>query len=236
MRDGGISDDRIREFLEDVRPRDNALDNKKPLPIVKRKPKNLFKFDDAPVELYLLANFLSEEECTQLSQIIDSHLHPSSLTYDNGDGEFRTSMTADLCYVDHPLVRDIDLKICRTLGINQSYGEGIQAQRYEVGGQFKPHLDTFNGPLYDDFCHVRGQRTWTFMVYLNEVEEGGNTNFVELGTAINPSMGTAVFWNNLNKDGSINEFTRHAGEPVIKGHKSIITKWFRVMGRGKLYP
>lgn len=73
------------------------------------------------------------------------------------------------------------------------------------------------------------------MIYLNDVEEGGHTCFTEIDVAIKPSRGTAVFWNNLNRDGTVNENTKHAGLPVIKGEKVIITKWFRTMGHGKVY-
>ena len=38
---------------------------------------------------------------------------------------------------------NIDEKICKTLGIRPEYSEGIQAQRYDVGQQFKAHSDYF---------------------------------------------------------------------------------------------
>jgi hypothetical protein len=83
---------------------------------------------------------------------------------------------------------------------------------------------------------LRGNRTWTFMVYLNEELEGGATRFTKIDYAIKPKTGMAVLWNNLHVDGSINPFTMHCGEPVISGHKLIITKWFRVHGDGPLFP
>ena len=36
-------------------------------------------------------------------------------------------------------------------------------------------------------------------------------------------------------DGSPNEYTMHSGEPVIRGHKIIITKWFRIHGDGPVF-
>jgi prolyl 4-hydroxylase len=72
-----------------------------------------------------------------------------------------------------------------------------------------------------------GQRTFTFMIYLNDVEAGGETNFVNIKQGFRPLTGTAVIWNSLNQDGSPNSFTMHHALPVQKGFKAIITKWFR---------
>ena len=34
-------------------------------------------------------------------------------------------------------------------------------------------------------------------------------------------------WSSLNKDGSPNPNSLHHAQPVLKGYKAIITKWFR---------
>ena len=39
--------------------------------------------------------------------------------------------------------------------------------------------------------------------------------------------GKLLVWNNNSPDGRPNEATMHAGTPVIKGTKYIITKWYR---------
>ena len=58
------------------------------------------------------------------------------------------------------------------MGIHWSHGEGLQGQWYEVGEEFKQHFDYDSGPskALEDI----GQRTWTFMLFLNDVEEGGH--------------------------------------------------------------
>lgn len=45
----------------------------------------------------------------------------------------------------------------------------------------------------------------------------------------------ALLWNNLHPDGTANPATRHCGEPVIRGTKNIITKWFRLRGDGPVF-
>ena len=42
-----------------------------------------------------------------------------------------------------------------------------------------------------------GQRTWTTMIYLNDVEKGGETYFKHLKLKIKPEKGLLIAWNNL---------------------------------------
>lgn len=65
------------------------------------------------------------------------------------------------------------------------------------------------------------------MIFLNEPEEGGTTEFPHLGLGIRPQAGMMLMWNNVNLDGTLNYKTLHTGTPVIKGVKHVITKWYR---------
>jgi prolyl 4-hydroxylase len=239
LRRQGFSDAAIVNALEAVRPKGNALADgaMRSLPLIRRAPSNLRRLDAAGFPLYTLADFLSPTECAELIGMIGGHLQPSPLSRAHEDPEFRSSTTANLYEIDDPRARAVDEKICRTLGIRAEYSEGIQAQRYEAGQQFKPHWDCFEAGTntYQRFAGVRGNRTWTFMVYLNDGMEGGATRFTEIGQAVQPKAGMALFWDNLHEDGSPNQATKHCGEPVTRGHKVIITKWFRVHGDGPVF-
>ena len=236
LRRQGFSDARIVAALDAARPQGNALANgaMDSPPLIRRAPPNLRRIDAAGFPLYTLSEFLSQTECTELIELIGGHLKPSPLAHAHYDAEFRTSTTANLYEIDDPRTAAVDEKICRTLGIRASYSEGIQAQRYEAGQQFKPHLDCFEpeSNAYQRFAGVRGNRTWTFMVYLNDGMAGGATRFTHVDVAVQPQTGMALFWNNLYADGSPNKDTMHCGEPVSQGYKVIITKWFRVHGDG----
>jgi prolyl 4-hydroxylase len=65
------------------------------------------------------------------------------------------------------------------------------------------------------------------MIYLNSTDEGGITQFPRIDTEFNPKEGMAVIWSSLNSDGSPNTNSLHHAQPVLKGYKAIITKWFR---------
>ena len=195
------------------------------------------KVDTDLVQIYTIDEFVSPTECEALVRLISTSLRPSTLTTDEKDKTFRTSSTCDLPTLNNPIVSEIDERIARTLGIRLAYSEATQAQRYEVGQQFKAHTDFFEPGTeeYAQYGGPRGNRTWTFMVYLNEGMTGGGTKFWRFGKIFEPTLGQAVVWNNLNPDGTVNRNTLHSGEPVLSGHKIIITKWFRETGAGPMF-
>ena len=190
---------------------------------------NVQKVPSGKLQLYQIEDFLSEEECDQIMHIAGEKLRPSTLTVQDEDKYFRTSQTSDLGLLNHPFIKKIDEKISSTLGINSVYAEGTQAQRYETGQEFKMHTDYFQPGTdeYQNFAKERGNRTWTFMIYLNNVLKGGGTRFFAIDKTIMPKKGMAVVWNNLLPDGAVNADTLHSGLPVEEGFKFIITKWYR---------
>jgi len=195
------------------------------------------RFETDKLQVYTIDGFLSPGECNEIVSIIARHLRPSTITIATPDKAFRVSQTSDLSLVKSAVVEKLDTRIARRLGIRARYSEGIQAQRYEAGGQFKHHTDYFEPGTseYAQHASMQGNRTWTFMVYLNDVEAGGATHFSAIDHAFLPVKGRAVVWNNLRADGTVNPDTQHAGMPVIAGHKIIITKWFRERASGPMF-
>jgi prolyl 4-hydroxylase len=189
------------------------------------------------LQLYTIDHFLSGKECDAIVKLMRKHLRPSTITIASPDKYFRTSQTCDLSLFKNKTIAATDKKIAEALGIRLPYSEGIQAQHYDVGQEFKQHTDYFQPETdeYREHAGKRGNRTWTFMIYLNDVEEGGETRFYEIDYTITPQKGRAVVWNNLHPDGSVNYDTLHAGLPIKKGHKDIITKWFREKGTGPMF-
>ncbi len=178
--------------------------------------------------LFLRRQFLDPETCTALIARIDATRRPSTISDSNGDAYYRTSETCDLDRTD-PLVAALDARICSFVGLDPQFGEPMQGQRYDVGQEFKAHTDYFepSGQDYAKYCTVSGQRTWTVMFYLNEVEAGGATRFKAIDKIIQPETGKLLAWNNLRPDGSPNPSTLHHAMKVRAGLKYVITKWFR---------
>ena len=188
----------------------------------------VYKIPTDKAEIFAVGSFLSGEECAKLVQRIDAVARPSELHETAYIAKFRTSYTG---YFDagDAFVRSISRRIDDLLGMPTKCGETIQGQRYLPGQEFKPHNDWF----YTDQEYWKverkrgGQRSWTAMAFLNEVEEGGHTHFTEVGASIEPKPGVLMIWNNAKPDGTPNLDTLHAGTPVIKGQKYVLTKWYR---------
>lgn len=181
------------------------------------------------LQLYLIFDFLTPYECDFLTGLAKEELTPSSLTIPTIDKDFRTSKTAYFSPRSDSFIKIVDNKISKYMGISLEYSEPIQIQYYAVGQQFKIHTDFFepNTTEYTEFAGAKGNRTWTFMVYLNNVDKGGETIFPNIDKCITPKQGLAVVWNNLYLNGSVNYDSSHAGLPIESGEKYVLTKWFR---------
>jgi prolyl 4-hydroxylase len=178
--------------------------------------------------LFIQRDFLTAEECDGLIERIEARRRPSTIADANGDTGFRTSETCDLDKSD-PFIAAIDEKLAAFAGIDPSFGEPIQGQRYAVGQEFKAHTDYFepSGADFARYCSASGNRTWTLMVYLNQPPAGGATRFVKIGKTVQPERGKLLAWNNRLEPGSYNGASLHHGMKVRSGVKHIITKWYR---------
>lgn len=179
------------------------------------------------MEIYAVADFLSPNDCQGLITLIDQVARPSP-TYNNNIDGGRTSYTGD---VDprEPFVRKLQRRIDDLLGLDPALGETLQGQRYTEGQEFKHHYDYFvaKHEYWDDERKRGGQRSWTAMGYLNTVEAGGATDFPKLSLTIPPQAGVLLIWNNMLPDGRPNTRMVHAGLPVTRGVKYVLTKWYR---------
>lgn len=180
------------------------------------------------LDLFVLRGFLDPALCESLIDQIEANHRPSTIADANGDTAFRTSSTCDLDPAA-PGVAALEARLAQISGIDPRLGEPLQGQRYEVGQEFKAHTDYFE-PAIDDYaryCSETGQRTWTFMVYLNAVAAGGATRFKLIEKIIQPEVGKLLAWNNRLADGALNPATLHHALKVRKGRKYVITRWYR---------
>ncbi|MCK5896401.1 MAG: 2OG-Fe(II) oxygenase [Cocleimonas sp.] len=191
------------------------------------------KIETDKAHLYVINDFLTHQECDDVIARIKPQCRPSTITsQDEPDKTFRTSQTCDLSHHADYFVKDLNRRIADYLGYEEERSEGIQGQFYQIGNQFKTHSDFFepNTAEYQQFASEMGQRTWTFMIYLNDVPKGGQTEFTELGITFTPKKGQALAWNSLKSNGDVNRQTLHWAKPILKGEKYVITKWFRTHG------
>jgi prolyl 4-hydroxylase len=199
----------------------------------------------AHLQMYFIDDFLNESECDSLITAMREDLRPSSIadneTASGVESQTRTSETCSFQKEkpEHALAIEVSERLSKVIGINPNYAEPIQGQFYREGGEYKPHYDWFDPGTpsfeYQASADQGGQRTWSAIVYLNDVEAGGETRFENAQLTLKPKRGRVVFWNNLDEVGQPNQNALHQACPVLKGNKAILTLWYRSLGEGDMY-
>lgn len=167
-------------------------------------------------------NFISDTEIQAIKRVAEPYLKRSMTAVDTINSS-RTSSTAFLEPIMDPVVPVLQERAARMLGVPTDRVE-IQVVRYQKGQQYTYHYDFFT----EDIVRDRGsQRVYTFFVYLNDLQpdQGGGTDFPELGVTVRPQKGSAVFWRNIDKKGEKDYRMSHAGLPVAYGEKWGLNIW-----------
>jgi len=107
--------------------------------------------------------------------------------------------------------------------------ETTNVLHYAVGQKFSPHFDFIDPATPELAADVagKGQRTGTFLIYLNDGYEGGETDFPVLGRKIRGAKGDALYFRNVDEAGNPDPRTYHAGLPPTAGEKWVLSQWMR---------
>ncbi|AZG17340.1 2OG-Fe(II) oxygenase [Cupriavidus pauculus] len=65
------------------------------------------------------------------------------------------------------------------------------------------------------------------VIYLNDVPEGGEVVFPEIGLSVLPRKGKALYFEYCDDGGQLDGRTLHAAAAVARGEKRVATKWMR---------
>ena len=105
---------------------------------------------------------------------------------------------------------------------------------YSVGQEFSPHVDFLDpaNPAYAGLLGYYGQRIATFLIYLNDDFEGGETDFPAIGLRFKGRTGDALFFANVDRSNQPDQKTVHAGLAPTAGEKWIFSQWIRNQARG----
>src|SRR5690606_35449201 len=143
------------------------------------------QLDTSKAELLPIPGLFDALECVQFIAMSVGVAKPSMpYQFENASG-YRSSYSGNLDPVD-TLVRKTQARIDDLLGLESSWGETLQEQRYTQGQEFKPHNDWYSAstPAWETEKARGGQRSITAMAYLNAVEAGGETDFPRLNVAV----------------------------------------------------
>jgi len=107
--------------------------------------------------------------------------------------------------------------------------EPAQIMHYGIGEEFRPHYDFLTDGAAGWAAQLKqyGQRIATFLLYLNDDFEGGETDFPTAGISHRGRRGDALFFANVDPAGAPDRMTLHAGRPPTLGEKWILSQWIR---------
>ena len=171
--------------------------------------------------------FLNDEDCDALIELAKPQLHTATVLGEAIEG-YRTAETT-FFHFSNELTDKIQNLIAFESGIPVVNQEKISIIKYNRGGEYKTHHDFFhpNTDYYDSEVSRGGQRTQTFLFYLNDDYHGGQTDFPTKKIMVTPKKGRVLVWKNLKDDGSPDYESLHAGLPVLAGIKWIAVVWIR---------
>lgn len=181
----------------------------------------------------LLGNVLTPQECERLIELAKPRLKPSTIVdYHTGGNlisDRRDSEGTFFAINESPFIATLDQRISEIMRCPIENGEGLQIVRYGTKAKNEPHYDFLipNHSTNQASIQRSGQRVSTLILYLNDVEEGGETDFPEVGLSILPKKGNALYFEYFNSFKQLDLKSVHAGAPVKAGEKWIATKWMR---------
>lgn len=165
-------------------------------------------------DIFLIENFLSDEECeSYLSNYKTKEFEEAKVNIDGNQVMFKGIRNNErYMFIDELLASNLWNRIKefipQKLGFYKSIGlnEMFRVYKYTKGQRFKMHIDgSFKRNLNQE-------SKFSFLIYLNDDFEGGETEFRKLGKII-PKKGTAlVFKHRL----------RHEGKEIVCGEKYVL--------------
>ncbi|XP_077535789.1 prolyl 4-hydroxylase subunit alpha-1-like [Haemaphysalis longicornis] len=197
--------------------------------------------------IVLFRDFLSRSEVTfmrhkSVRALDRGRLYVSDEQPDGVSWE-RISKVAWLSDTENDVLQRISRRIAAATSLSLESAEDYQVSNYGLGGHYTPHLDSaYLNDVADNLHQERGNRLATMLFFLSDVTAGGATAFVELGIAVKPRAGDALFWFDVepyegtdfprdfsfwHQKRSPDFKTLHVGCPVLRGSKWIATKWIR---------
>ncbi|ESQ53510.1 hypothetical protein EUTSA_v10027274mg [Eutrema salsugineum] len=149
----------------------------------------------------------TNEECEHLISLAKPSMVKSKVAYEttgvSKESSKRTSTETSIRRGHDKIVQDIEKRISEFTFIPVENGEALQVIHYEVGQKFEPHFDGF-------------QRIATFLMYLSDVDQGGETVFPlakgkisKGGLSVLPKKRDALLFWNMRPDGSQDPFSNH---------------------------
>jgi prolyl 4-hydroxylase len=124
----------------------------------------------------------------------------------------------------------VQARMSAATGIPLPHFEPLTELHYAVGERITNHFDFVDPNITHDYAGEiarNGQRIITFIVYLNDDYDGGETTFDQLGITHKGAKGQGIYFVNALADLQPDKRMIHAGRPTTRGEKWIVTQFIR---------
>ena len=193
-------------------------------------------FDSPAAKIWVIDNFISEEECQILHEHGKTRLQRATVSGPDGKSlvsESRKAQQASYNLHD-PTNGDPLLPLkSKVLSItNEHSGYKLQGDgqedftiiQYNKADEYVPHCDG----SCDGTDYKSGGRVATAVMYCQVALKGGGTTFTKADIFVKPRAGMATFFSYKGPNGKMEDgYTEHSGCPVLEGEKWITTAWMR---------
>lgn len=175
--------------------------------------------------------FAKQSECDWLVALARGGLSPARVYHDQGAtsevhaGRTNSEAAYDL-HASDVVLSVINDRVARATGIPIENFEIGQLLNYQPGQTFARHSD-FLQPGMREEIEARGQRVATFLIYLNEDYDAGETEFTEVNFKFKAHKGDALMFLNVDAEGAPDPMSLHAGLPPTRGEKWVLSLWLR---------
>jgi prolyl 4-hydroxylase len=180
-----------------------------------------------------LGNVVDADECKGIIEMARPRLKPSTLVDPTSGRDVvsdkRASWGMFFRLGENDLVARLDRRLSALMNLPLENGEGLQVLYYPSGAGSEPHYDYLaptNAANRESIARS-GQRVSTLVTYLNDVQDGGQTVFPQLGLAVSPIRGNACYFEYTDENGRVDTRSLHASATVTRGEKWVMTKWMR---------
>jgi len=188
----------------------------------------------ASPRIAVVEDFASPEICNWLIERARSRLGPARV-FDLLSGAPAHEPVRDNTECYFPVDQgDLILQFLRNriAAVTELFVPGMEAPsvlHYTPGQRFLPHYDFLDEVHPGHAAEIArgGQRVLTFLVSLNDDYEGGETQFPVLGKRYRGRRGNALFFWNVEPDGTPDKRVLHAGLTPTLGEKWMLSQWIR---------
>lgn len=182
----------------------------------------------------VIEGFLSPAQCDWLIARASPRLSPARV-HDPRDGgrrevDLRTNSGMGFSLLQTGfMLQLIHARIAAALALPVLHQEPTNILHYQPGEQYRAHYDFLNPeePRFAQQIVAAGQRVATFLIYLNDGYEGGETDFPRANWRFKGRRGDALLFFNVTAEGRPDPLTLHAGTPPSRGEKWLLSKWVR---------